>query len=166
MWGAAANNHSYSRKYMFFSTKPRRFTTVWVSEAVRTIRGILLYVPWLRKKTENKKCKILDKRCFNVQRHHPNRRYHLLDLKTCQKHKDFALISGQVGDISDLSDVSARWSTVCQKFYIFYFRVFSWAKIHIKGCQELCVRLLTPSLLQNGEVWLKKPSIFWNNYDY
>ena len=24
-----------------------------------------------RKKTENKKCKILDKRCFNVQRHHP-----------------------------------------------------------------------------------------------
>ena len=24
-----------------------------------------------RKKTENKKCKILDTRCFNVQRHHP-----------------------------------------------------------------------------------------------
>ena len=79
-----------------------------------------------RKNPENKKCKILDKRCFNVQRHHPNRQYHLLDLKTRQKHKDFALISGRVGDISDLGDVSARWSTVCQEFYIFYFRVFSY----------------------------------------
>ena len=37
-----------------------------------------------------------------------NRQYHLLDLKTHQKHKDFVLISGRVGDISDLGDVSAR----------------------------------------------------------
>ena len=37
-----------------------------------------------------------------------NRQYHLFDLKTRQKHKDFVLISGRVGDISDLGDVSAR----------------------------------------------------------
>ena len=61
-----------------------------------------------RKKPENKKCKILDKRCFNVQRHHPNRQYHLLDLKSMQNPYVFGVFSGRVGDVADLDDVSAR----------------------------------------------------------
>ena len=44
--------------------------------------------------------------------------FHLLDLKTCQNTKDFALISGRVDDILWLSDVSARWSTVCHEFFM------------------------------------------------
>ena len=91
IWGAAANNRSYSRKYLVFSTKPRRFATERVSEAVRTIPDILLYVSWLRKKPENKKCKILDKRCFNVQRHHPNRQISPTRPENVPKYKGFCI---------------------------------------------------------------------------
>ena len=81
---------------------------MWVSEAVRTIPDILLYVPWLRKKPENRKCKILDKRCFNVQRHQIVIECRLLDLKSIQNPLYFGTFSGRVGDIADLGDVSAR----------------------------------------------------------
>ena len=55
-------------------------------------------------------------------------KYHLLDLKTWQNTKDFALLSGRVGGLLWLSEVSARWSTVCQEFSFFLFRVFSYAE--------------------------------------
>ena len=69
---------------------------------------IILNVSRLRKKSENKKCKILDKRCFNVQRHQIVIECRLLDLKSMQNPLYFGTFSGRVGDIADLSDVSVR----------------------------------------------------------
>ena len=52
----------------------------------------------------------------------------LLDLKSMQNPVYFGTFSGRVGDIADFGpiwgDVSARWSTVCQEFYIFIFGFF------------------------------------------
>ena len=59
----------------------------------------ILNVSRLRKKSENKKCKILDKRCFNVQRHQIIIECRLLDLKSMQNPLYFGTFSGQVGDI-------------------------------------------------------------------
>ena len=67
-----------------------------------------LYILVRRKKSENKKCKILDKRCFNVQRHQIVIECRLLDLKSTQKPLYFGTFSCRVGDIADLGDVSAR----------------------------------------------------------
>ena len=112
---------------------------MWVSEAVRTIPGILLYVPWLRKKPENKKCKILDKRCFNLQRHHQNRQYHLLDLKTCQNTKDFALISGRVGDILWLSTLKHRLSRILHFLFSGFFLCTRLYKLSMKSTTPMAV---------------------------
>ena len=42
----------------------------WVWTPGNVIFSITHIIARLRKNPENKKCKILDKRCFNVQRHH------------------------------------------------------------------------------------------------
>ena len=52
--------------------------------------------------------KFLVEKNINVQRHHPNHQYHLLDLKSMQNPYAFGAFSGRVGDIADLGDVSAR----------------------------------------------------------
>ena len=61
-----------------------------------------------RKKPEILKLKILDKRCFNVQRHQIFIECRLLDLKSIQNPLYFGAFTGRVGDFVILGDVSAR----------------------------------------------------------
>ena len=73
---------------------------VW--SAGNVIFSITHIISRLRKKPENKKCKILDERCFNVQslqRHQIVIEYRLLDLKSMQNPLYFGTFSGRVGDI-------------------------------------------------------------------
>ena len=104
------------------------------------------------------------------------RDYHLLDLKSMQNHYVFGAFSGRVGEIAGLGDVSARWSTVCQEFYIFYFRGFSYALGYI-NCARKTLRSNVPlpspqNSNQNflkpwrnrARCWLKKS--FWIRSSY
>ena len=103
----------------------------WVWNPGNVIFSITYIIARLRKNPENKKCKILDKRCFRVQRHHPIRQISPTRPENVSKYKGLCI---DFRSILWLSDVSARWSTVCQEFYIFYFRFFSWAELWYAWC--------------------------------
>ena len=47
IWGSAANNPSYSRKFKVFSIRPRPFCNGWAGEAVRMIFHIFFIVPFI-----------------------------------------------------------------------------------------------------------------------
>ena len=90
----------------------------------------------LRKKTENKKCKILDKRSFNMQRHRRKRRFYLdfaySTWKRAQNAKDFVLISGQVGDILCLCTLKGRLSRILKFLFSFFFLSRKWLCMLLK----------------------------------
>ena len=64
------------------------------------------------------------------------------------------------GKITVFGDVSARWSTVCQEFYIFYFQFFSYAPGYI-NCARKTLRsnVPLPSLKNSNQNFLKP----WKN---
>ena len=98
-WGAAANNHSYSRKNKVFSVRPGPFVRERVSESVCVVFSktyihlALIFLP------SSKIFKTLDERSFNVQRHRPNSNFHQLDLKSIQNAYVLGAFSGWVVEI-------------------------------------------------------------------
>ena len=88
--------------------------------------GISHYHFRLRKKSENKKCKILDKRAKKMQKYHPKRWFYLdFAYSTCkhvQNTKDFALIPGRVGDILCLCTLKDRLSRILHFLFSFFLR--------------------------------------------
>ena len=113
--------------------------------------GISHYHFRLRKKSENKKCKILDKRANNVQKYHPKLWFYLdFAYSTCkhvQNTKDFALILGRVGDILCLCTLKDRLSRILH----FFFRIFSCAENDSGRCRKTHSRGLFEDDAQNAK---------------
>ena len=140
-----------------FWVNPCPFTCALVVRNVRMIPVSPTIISRLRRRPDFKKWKILDKRWWNMQR---QRISHYETGNQCKILCISNTLFVKPCEIAVLGDVSARFTTVCQEFFVFLIRVFSWAEIWWRGYERHAYGLHNRRTRKRPRVDSKIPEYF------